>query len=162
MPEVSRKVGDRFLSSAGAGKTCALSMRVPNPSPVLDKNRAPMGPEILSNTGAVLESFWGGLCTGNRTVFTPHLHAFTKVFRGFPGIAGLSRSSGPPSDMPKSVSNLIRACTRLLAGWDLHSEPPSLSELQISGKKKLGGRFEYFVFFSVPGQGKGGGVQGGG
>ena len=27
-------------------------MRVPNPSPVLDKNRAPMGPAILSSTGA--------------------------------------------------------------------------------------------------------------
>ena len=27
-------------------------MRVPNPSPVLDKNRASMGPEILSSTGA--------------------------------------------------------------------------------------------------------------
>ena len=27
-------------------------MRVPNPSPVLDKNRAPMGPEILSSTRA--------------------------------------------------------------------------------------------------------------
>ena len=45
-------VGDRFLSSAGTGKKCALSIRVPNPSPVLDKNRAPMGPELLSNTGA--------------------------------------------------------------------------------------------------------------
>ena len=29
-------------------------MRVPNPSPVLDKNRAPMGPEMLSCTGAGL------------------------------------------------------------------------------------------------------------
>ena len=29
-----------------------VSMRVANPSPVLDKNRAPMGPEILSTTGA--------------------------------------------------------------------------------------------------------------
>ena len=27
-------------------------MRVPNPSPALDKNRAPMGPEILSSTAA--------------------------------------------------------------------------------------------------------------
>ena len=45
-------MGDRYLSSAGTGKNCALSMRVPNPSPVLDKNRAPMGPEILSSTGA--------------------------------------------------------------------------------------------------------------
>ena len=30
-------------------------MRLPDPSPVLDKNRAPMGPEILSSTGA---GFW--------------------------------------------------------------------------------------------------------
>ena len=27
-------------------------MRLPDSSPVLDKNRAPMGPEILSSTGA--------------------------------------------------------------------------------------------------------------
>ena len=27
-------------------------MRLPDPSPVLDKNHAPMGPEILSSTGA--------------------------------------------------------------------------------------------------------------
>ena len=38
----------------GTGRNCALSMRVPNPSPVLDKIRAPMGPEILSSTGARL------------------------------------------------------------------------------------------------------------
>ena len=47
-------MGDRFLSSAGAGKNCALSLsiRFPDRSPVLDKNRAPMRPEILSSTGA--------------------------------------------------------------------------------------------------------------
>ena len=45
-------VGDRFLSSAGAGGNCARSMKLPDPSPVLDKNRAPVGPEILSSTGA--------------------------------------------------------------------------------------------------------------
>ena len=27
-------------------------MRLPDSSPILDKNRAPMGPEILSSTGA--------------------------------------------------------------------------------------------------------------
>ena len=46
------QLGDRFLSSAGTGKNCALSMRFSDHSPVLDKNRAPMGPEILSSTGA--------------------------------------------------------------------------------------------------------------
>ena len=45
-------LGDRFLSSAGAGGNCARPMRLADPSPVLDKNRAPMGPEILSSTGA--------------------------------------------------------------------------------------------------------------
>ena len=45
-------LGDRFLSSAGAGENCALSMRLSSPSPVLDKNSAPLGPEILSSTGA--------------------------------------------------------------------------------------------------------------
>ena len=47
-----RGMGDRFLSSAGAGGICVRPMRLPDPSPVLDKNRAPMGPEILSSTGA--------------------------------------------------------------------------------------------------------------
>ena len=45
-------VRDRFLSSAGAGGICARPMSLPDPSPVLDKNRAPIGPEILSSTGA--------------------------------------------------------------------------------------------------------------
>ena len=45
-------MGDRFVSSAGTGKNCALSMRLPNSSPVLGKNLAPMGSEILSSTGA--------------------------------------------------------------------------------------------------------------
>ena len=45
-------MGDRFLSTAGAGGNSARPMRLPDPSPVLDKNRAPMGPEILSSTGA--------------------------------------------------------------------------------------------------------------
>ena len=44
-------MGDPCLSS-GAGGNCARPMRLPDPSPVLDKNRAPMGPEILSSTGA--------------------------------------------------------------------------------------------------------------
>ena len=34
------------------GGTCARPMRLPDPSPALDKNRAPMAPEILSSTGA--------------------------------------------------------------------------------------------------------------
>ena len=45
-------MGDRFLSSAGAGRNCARPMRLPDSTPVLDKNRAPMGPEFLSSTGA--------------------------------------------------------------------------------------------------------------
>ena len=56
LPMVYKKrrgqMGDRFLSSAGAGGNCARPMRLPDPSPVLDKNRAPTGPEILSSTGA--------------------------------------------------------------------------------------------------------------
>ena len=44
-------MGDQFLASVGGGG-CALPMRLPDPSPVLDKNRAPMGPEILSSAGA--------------------------------------------------------------------------------------------------------------
>ena len=45
-------MGDRFLSSASTGKNCALSMMFPDLSPVLDKNHAPMSPEMLSSTGA--------------------------------------------------------------------------------------------------------------
>ena len=40
-------MGDRFLSSGGAGGNCARHMNLPDPSPALDKNCAPMGPEIL-------------------------------------------------------------------------------------------------------------------
>ena len=43
------------MSNAGAGGNCARPMRLPDLSPVLDKNYAPMGPEILSSTGA---GFW--------------------------------------------------------------------------------------------------------
>ena len=45
-------MGDRFLSSAGAGGNCARPVGLQDPGPILDKNRAPMGPEILSSTGA--------------------------------------------------------------------------------------------------------------
>ena len=45
------EMGDRFLSSAGAGGNCARPVRLPDPSPVLDKNRAPMGPEIYPVLG---------------------------------------------------------------------------------------------------------------
>ena len=42
----------QFLASADAGWNCARLMRLPDSSPILDKNRAAMGPEILSSTGA--------------------------------------------------------------------------------------------------------------
>ena len=43
----------RLLSSAGTGKNCALLVRAPNPtSPAPDKNRAPISPDMLSNTRA--------------------------------------------------------------------------------------------------------------
>ena len=44
-------MGDRFLSSAGAGGNCARPMRLPDPSPVVGKNRAPMGPQIYPVLG---------------------------------------------------------------------------------------------------------------
>ena len=44
-------MGDRLSSSGGTGN-CALPMGVPISSPVLDKNCVPMGPKILSRTGA--------------------------------------------------------------------------------------------------------------
>ena len=44
-------MGGRLLSSAGAGGSCARPMRLPDPSPVLDKNSAPMAPGILSVLG---------------------------------------------------------------------------------------------------------------
>ena len=44
-------MGDRLLSSAGTGKNGTLSMRVPNPSPALDKNHAPRDPEIYPVLG---------------------------------------------------------------------------------------------------------------
>ena len=36
-------LGDSFLSSGAAGRSRALSIRVPNPNPVLGKNLAPHG-----------------------------------------------------------------------------------------------------------------------
>ena len=42
---------NHFLSSTGVGKSCVLLIRVPNPSPTLDKNLASMGPGILSSVG---------------------------------------------------------------------------------------------------------------
>ena len=44
-------MGNRFISSAGVGKSCVLPIRVPNPSPTLDKYLASMGPGILSSIG---------------------------------------------------------------------------------------------------------------
>ena len=44
-------LGDRFLSSVGVGKSCVLPIRVPNPSPTLDKNLASLGPGIFSSIG---------------------------------------------------------------------------------------------------------------
>ena len=43
---------DRFLSSAGAGGNCARPMRLLDPSPLLDTNCPPIGPETLSSTEA--------------------------------------------------------------------------------------------------------------
>ena len=48
----------RFLSSAGAERNCALPMRLPHPSPILNKNRAPMGSESLSSTQAGVWRKW--------------------------------------------------------------------------------------------------------
>ena len=52
LKKIRTLLGDRFLSSVGAGGNCAHPMRLPHPSPVLDKSRASMGPEILSSTRA--------------------------------------------------------------------------------------------------------------
>ena len=44
-----------FASSAGTGRNCASLIRIPNAGLVLDKNPAPLGPEILSSAGAESE-----------------------------------------------------------------------------------------------------------
>ena len=114
-------MGDRFLSSAGTGKNRALPMRVPNPSPVLDKNYAPMGPESLSSTGArvwrkapkafldsdsVLDKFQSaiqGLMRGSfRLIFRVISRCFSPFrFSLFP--LHPSNISCSCDDMPKSV-----------------------------------------------------------
>ena len=59
---------DRFLSSAGAGENCARPMRLPDPSPVLDKNRALMAHE--SWVQKMLIQYWGwGLEKGSYGIF---------------------------------------------------------------------------------------------
>ena len=45
-------MADRCLCTAGAGGIHPLPMRVSSPRPVPDRNCAPMGPGIISNTGA--------------------------------------------------------------------------------------------------------------
>ena len=44
--------GRPILIQCGCWGNCAHPLRLPDPSSALDKNRAPMGPEILSSTGA--------------------------------------------------------------------------------------------------------------
>ena len=49
--EMVDKFENQILSSVGVGKSCVLPIRVPNPSPTLDKNLASMGTGILSSIG---------------------------------------------------------------------------------------------------------------
>ena len=71
-------MGDQFLSSAGTGRNCALSlslslsMKVPNPRAVLDKNLGPMGPEFLSNIGA---GAWRKVLTDSSSLLDKFLSA---------------------------------------------------------------------------------------
>ena len=48
-----KRLPDRLLASAGAERICALLLRLPIPSPVLDESRTPMGPEILPRVPAL-------------------------------------------------------------------------------------------------------------
>ena len=41
----------KFCPVMVLGGLCALPMRVSNPSPILDQNRAPIGPDTLSSVG---------------------------------------------------------------------------------------------------------------
>ena len=52
---VRQLLGNRFLSSAGVGKRCALPMQVPNPSPTLDKILHPWAQEFIQYWGWGLE-----------------------------------------------------------------------------------------------------------
>ena len=69
--KIVQKLGQRqvyarpILSSTGMSRV--LSMSVPNPSPVLDKNPAAMGPEMLSSTEA--EGLVEGSCGISRLQF---------------------------------------------------------------------------------------------
>ena len=61
-------MGNRLLSSVGVGWSCALLCGCPNPSPILDKSLAPMGPGILSSIGAGVWSKPPGAFPGSNTV----------------------------------------------------------------------------------------------
>ena len=65
-------MGDRLFSSAGTERTCTFPMRLPDPSPILDKNCVPMGPEFLSNTG-------GGLWRKVHTAFPDSNSVMDKI-----------------------------------------------------------------------------------
>ena len=94
-------VGDRFLSGAGTGKNCALSlsMRSPDRSPVLDKNHAPMGPEILSSAGA-------GVCRKAPTAFPDSSSVLDKF-------QSLSLTEACPAVQDSSVLTYVHTCSWL-------------------------------------------------
>ena len=81
-------MGDQLLSSAGAGGTCARTMRLPDSSPVLDKNRA----ETIGSFLLTVELFCLRLCLA--AFFTYDLSLFTYNWSFFSTVGAIFAYSG--------------------------------------------------------------------
>ena len=96
-------MGHRFLSSTGTGQNCALPMKVPNPSPVMDKNRALMGPEMLSRTGLGRTGLESGI-SGEIVAF-PHALLLPMAQQYLVGILAPNKKfTPPPQNSPQTPS----------------------------------------------------------
>ena len=89
---------ETILSSACTESTCTLPLRLPDPSPMLDKNRAPMGPGFLSSTGGGVWREAPGAFPDSSSVLDNF--QVCKAFHPLPQLAcelgrNLTRSSNP-------------------------------------------------------------------
>ena len=99
--------GKTILSSAGAGSCGALPMRLPNTSPVLEKNRAPIGPETLSSTGAGVWRKAPARFPDSNSTLDRCQFAKTTLFFDLP--RSRSRSSGNSGSSSSSSSSSSRS-----------------------------------------------------
>ena len=126
-------------------------MRFPDRSPALDKNRAPMGPEMLSSTGA-------GVCGKAPKAFQDSssvLDKFQSAIRYLSTIvhdclrlSSFCDKKLPPRKGPNRATK-VQNCRRLCTNGREWPESPPLDFLEPSRKCRWGGRkFPPFGRFS--------------